>query len=89
MSSFRKRGRALDLCQKVLMMTREDLDALGVELMAADDAADPWRLAALAWRLYGEVGVIQAEIERLHRTLRAFRSPAGDQPPCPSRAPVA
>lgn len=74
--------------QKVLMMTREDLDALGVELMAADDAADPRRLAALAWRLYGEVGVIQAEIERLHGTLRAFRPPAGDQPPSPPRAPA-
>jgi hypothetical protein len=48
MSSFRKRARAVDLRQKVLMMTREDLDALGVELMAADDAADPRRLAALA-----------------------------------------
>jgi hypothetical protein len=52
------------------MMTREDLDALGVELMTADDAADPRRLAALAWRLYGEVGVTQAEIKRLHSKLR-------------------
>jgi hypothetical protein len=60
------------------MMTREDLDALGVELLAADDAADSRRLAALAWRLYGEVGVTQAKIVRLHRTLRAFRSPACD-----------
>jgi hypothetical protein len=46
MSGFRKRVRAVDFWQKVLMMTREDLDALGVELMAADDAADPRRLAA-------------------------------------------
>jgi hypothetical protein len=50
MSGFRKCVRAVDFWQKVLMMTREDLDALGVELMAADDAADPRRLAALAWR---------------------------------------
>jgi len=38
--------------------------------MTADDAADPRRLAALAWRLYGEVGVTQAEIKRLHSKLR-------------------
>jgi hypothetical protein len=89
MSGFRKCVRAVDFWQKMLMMTREDLDALGVELMAADDAADPRRLAALAWRLYGQVAVSQAEIERLHGTLRAFRSPADDQPPSPPRAPVA
>jgi hypothetical protein len=34
-------------------MTGNDLGALGVELMAADDAGDPQRLAAIAWRLYG------------------------------------
>jgi hypothetical protein len=38
MSGFRKCVRAVYFWQKVLMMTREDLDALGVELMAADDA---------------------------------------------------
>lgn len=39
-------------------MTREDLDTLGVELMAADDAADPRQLAALAWRLYQRGGQV-------------------------------
>jgi hypothetical protein len=58
-----------------------DLEALGVELMAADDAGDPQRLAAIAWRLYAEAGLAQAEIERLHCILRSFRSPGGDPPP--------
>jgi hypothetical protein len=35
----------------VLLMTGDELDALGVELMAADETADPRRLAAIAWRL--------------------------------------
>ena len=47
-------------------MTRNDWYELTVELIAADDAADPQRLAAIAWRLYGELGVERAEIERLH-----------------------
>ena len=58
------------------MLTRDDLDALGADLMAADDAADPQKLAAIAWRLYGEAGIDEAEIERLHAVLRS-RSGAG------------
>ena len=59
-------------------MTRDDLDALCVELMAADDAADPQRLAAIAWQLFSEAGVAQAEIDRLHGILRSLRPP-GDR----------
>jgi hypothetical protein len=62
-------------------MTCTDLEALGVELIAADDAGDARRLAAIAWRLYAEAGLAQAEIERLHGVLRSFRSPGGDRPP--------
>ena len=71
-------------------MTGNDLDALGVELIAADDAGDPRRLAAIAWQLYAEAGLAQAEIERLHCVLRSFRSPAGNRasvtrdPPAPA-----
>lgn len=61
-------------------MTDNDLEALGVELIAADDAGDPRRLAAIAWQLYAEAGLAQAEIERLHCILRSFRSPGGDRP---------
>jgi hypothetical protein len=68
------------LSKKVLLMTRDDLDALGVELVAADDAADPQRLAALAWQLYSAAGIAQAEIERMHGVLRSVRSAARDQP---------
>jgi hypothetical protein len=56
-------------------MTRNDLDKLAVELIAADEDADPQRLAAIAWQLYGEVGIDQAEIERLHQALRPLRAP--------------
>jgi len=66
-------------------MTRDDLDALGAELMAADDAADPQRLAAIAWRLYSEAGVSLAEIERLHGALRALHARGG--PPLGHAAP--
>ena len=69
-------------------MTCNDLEALGVELMAADDAGDPRRLAAIAWQLYAEAGVAQAEIERLHCVLRSFRSAGGDRPPA-TGAPAA
>ena len=61
-------------------MTCDDLDALGMELMAADDAADPRRLAAIAWQLYGEAGIAQAEIERLHCILQSLHSSGGDRP---------
>jgi len=57
-------------------MTGKDLEALGVELIAADDAGDARHLAAIAWRLYAEAGLAQAEIDRLHCILRSFRSPA-------------
>ncbi len=58
-------------------MSCDELDALGAELMAADDAADPQRLAVIAWRLYSQVGVAQAEIGRLHSSLRSLRSHSG------------
>jgi hypothetical protein len=58
-------------------MTRDDLDALGADLMAADDAADPQRLAAIAWRLYSEAGVQLSETERLHGVLRALHARSG------------
>jgi hypothetical protein len=71
-------------------MTCDDLEALGVELRAADDAGDPQRLAAVAWRLYAEAGLAQAEIDRLHCVVRSFSSPGGERaqaagaPPAPS-----
>jgi hypothetical protein len=61
----------------MLVMTRDELDALGADLMAADDAADPERLAAIAWQLYSEAGVSLAEIERLHGVLRALHARSG------------
>ena len=61
-------------------MTCTDLEALGVELVAADDAGDARRLAAVAWQLYAEAGLAQAEVERLHGVLRSFRSLGGDRP---------
>ena len=71
-------------------MTRDDLDALGVELMAADEAGDALRLAGLAWRLYSEAGIDLAEIERLHGCLRATRTlgtcPPGTGTPAGSRS---
>ena len=60
-------------------MTCDDMETLGVELIAADDEGDPRRLAAIAWQLYAEAGLAQAEIERLHCVLRSFRSPGGDR----------
>jgi len=60
-------------------MRRDELDALGIELMSADEAADSRRLAAIAWQLYSEVGVSQAEVERLHSLLRCV-APAGGWP---------
>jgi hypothetical protein len=55
------------------MLTRDDLDALCADLMAADDAAHAQKLAALAWRLYGEAGIDEAEIDRLHATAVPLR----------------
>jgi len=69
-------------------MNCNDLEALGVELIAADDAGDPRRLAAIAWQLYAEAGLAQAEIERLHCALRSFRSPTGDRPPATGALPA-
>ncbi len=60
-------------------MSCDQLDALGAELMAADEAADPQRLAVIAWQLYSQVGVAQAEIDRLHSSLRSLR-PHGGRP---------
>jgi hypothetical protein len=54
-------------------MTRDEWYAITAELIAADEAADPRRLAAIAWRLYGEAGSEQAEIEALRCALRAAR----------------
>jgi hypothetical protein len=50
-------------------MTREEIDALGAELLAADATADARRLAAIAWRLYSEAGTARAEADRLHDML--------------------
>jgi hypothetical protein len=61
-------------------MTGNDLEALGVELTTADEADDSRRLAAIAWQLYAEAGLAQAEIDRLHCSMRSFRSPGGDRP---------
>jgi hypothetical protein len=69
-------------------MTGNDLDALGVELVVADDAGDPRRLAAIAWLLYAEAGLAHAEVERLHCILRSFRSPGGDRPCAASALPA-
>jgi len=69
-------------------MNGHDLEALGVELIAADDAGDPQRLAAIAWQLYAETGLAQAEIERLHCVMRSFRSPSGDRPPVTGALPA-
>jgi hypothetical protein len=70
------------------MMTRDELDAIGAELLAADEDGNAGRLAELAWRLYGEAGTAQAEIDRLHGMLRSVRAmivptPAASQPAAP------
>jgi hypothetical protein len=69
-------------------MTGDDLDALGVELVAADDAGDLRRLAAIAWQLYAEAGLAHAEIDRLHCSLRSFRSPTGNPASATSAPPA-
>lgn len=75
-------------------MTCDDLDSLGIELMAADDAGDSRRLAAIAWELYGAVGSARADIERLHSILRSLpatghsRLPGGGGTRAPSDAPT-
>ena len=55
-------------------MSRDDLDRLGLELIAADDSGDADLLAKIAWRLYGEAGTAQAEIDRLHGVLRSLQT---------------
>jgi hypothetical protein len=69
-------------------MRHDELDALCVELMSADEEADPRRLADIAWRLYSEVGVRQAEIERLHSSLRSV-APAHGWPVAGDGRPAA
>ena len=61
-------------------MTRDELDEIGAELLAADEDGNADRLAALAWRLYGEAGTAQAEIDRLHGMLRSVRAMAAPTP---------
>jgi hypothetical protein len=56
--------------KKELAMTRDEWYELTAELIAADESADPRRLAAIAWRLYGEAGSEQAKIEELQSALR-------------------
>ena len=51
-------------------MTREEIEALGTDLLVADENGDALRLAAIAWRLYSLAGTTAAEVERLHDTLR-------------------
>jgi hypothetical protein len=76
----------------LLMMSRDELDALGAELLAADEDGNARRLAELAWRLYGEAGTAQSEIDRLHGMLRSVRAmvmptaaptPAASRPAAP------
>ncbi len=62
-------------------MNCDDLDSLGVELMAADEADDSRRLAAIAWELFGAVGSARADIERLHSILRSLPATGHAQPP--------
>lgn len=69
-------------------MTGNDLDVLAVALIDADDAGDPRRLAVIAWQLYAEAGLAQAEIERLHCLSRSFRS-AADNRASATSAPLA
>jgi len=70
-------AHAISVSKEALsMLTRDDLDALGADLLAADDAADPQKLAVIAWQLYGEAGTEQAEIDRLRAALRS-RTGAG------------
>ena len=40
--------------------------------------AAPRRLAAIAWHLYAEAGLGEAEIDGLRCILRSFRSPGSD-----------
>jgi hypothetical protein len=61
------------------MMTRDEFDAIGAELLAADEESNAPVLAGLAWRLYAEAGLAQTETERLHGMLRALRR--GSPPP--------
>jgi hypothetical protein len=61
------------LVAKERLMTRDEWYEITAELIAADEAADPRRLAGVAWRLYGEAGSEQAEIEELRSALRAAR----------------
>jgi hypothetical protein len=51
-------------------LTREEIEALGTDLLAADENGDAIRLASIAWRLYSIAGTASAEVERLHGTLR-------------------
>ena len=55
--------------------------------MAAADAAGPRRLAVTTWRLHGEAGVAQTDIERLHGLLRS-RPPGGARPAPNGSMPV-
>lgn len=47
----RSAGKRLTLIRRRRRMTGNDLEALGVELIAAEEAGEPRRLAALAWQL--------------------------------------
>ena len=55
-------------------MTRDELEAISAELLAADEESNAAVLAGLAWRLYAEAGLAQAEIERLQGMLRSLRA---------------
>jgi hypothetical protein len=78
-SIWRAARHAIDWMRGGLVMTREELDAIGTELLTADETADARQLAAIAWRLYGEAGTAQAELERLHGKLRSIRRPTPDR----------
>lgn len=51
-------------------MTREEIEALGTDLLVADENGDALQLASIAWQLYSVAGTTSAEVERLHDTLR-------------------
>lgn len=62
------------------LMASDAFTALGTDLMAADEAADPRRLADLAWQLYSEAGIARAETIRLHGLLRSVCSQLWSRP---------
>jgi hypothetical protein len=64
------------------MMTQAELDGVCAALGQADAAADPEALAAIAWRLYSELGTAQADASRRAVLLQiACAGPPPGSPP--------